>query len=182
MSNVLWAILVAAALPSSGAFNVDVAASTIRYTVVHKLHRVEGISHETEAKAIVRDDGSVLAMVRVPVASFRSGDGNRDEHMLEALDAGKWPFVVFKGVAGLGAAREVPPGPVAIDGEIALHGVTTPMKVPVTLTTEPDGSLRARGSLDVSLDAHGIQRPSLLFVKVDDECHIEFDLVMRGSR
>jgi polyisoprenoid-binding protein YceI len=182
MQTLLWTLLLTAALPSNGVLSVDPAGSTIRYTIVHKLHRVEGISHEMEAKAVVKDDGSVLAMVRAPVVSFRSGDGNRDEHMLEALDAGKFPYVVFKGIARLGAAHEVPAAGVPMEGALDLHGVTTPTKVPVSLVQQPDGSVRARGSFDVSLDAHRVQRPSLLFVKIDDACHIEFDLVMRGTR
>jgi polyisoprenoid-binding protein YceI len=182
MQTVLWALLVAAALPSNGAFSVDATASTIRYTVVHKLHRVEGVSHDMEAKAVVKEDGSVLAMVRVPVASFRSGDGNRDEHMLEALDAGKFPFVVLKGTIRLGPAREVPSTPVPMSGELELHGVKTQATVPVSFALQRDGSVRARGSFDVSLDAHRVERPSLLFVKIEDGCHIDFDLVMRGSR
>jgi polyisoprenoid-binding protein YceI len=182
MPNVLWALLVTATLPANATFSVDAAASTIRYTVIHKLHHVEGISHGMEAKAIVKDDGSILAMVRIPVVSFRSGDGNRDEHMVEALDAGKFPFVVLKGTARLGPKRELPNSPVNMEGEVDLHGVKTPVAVPVSLALQADGSVRARGSFDVSLEAHHIERPSLLFVKIEDGCHIDFDLVMRGSQ
>ncbi len=182
MANALLALLLTAALPSGASFSVDPAASTIRYTVVHKLHRVEGVTHEMEARAVVKDDGSVLVMVRVPMASFRSGDGNRDEHMVEAVDAGKFPFVVLKGIVHLGPAREAPASPVTLDGGVALHGVATPVKVPTTLTVERDGAVRARGAFDVSLDAHGVQRPSLLFVKIDDDCHVDFDVSMREAR
>jgi hypothetical protein len=38
------------------------------------------------------------------------------------------------------------------------------------------------GSFDASLDAHGIERPSLLFAKVDDACRIEVDLLLRGPK
>ncbi len=182
MRYALCALLAAAALPSSGAFTVDPGASSVQYAVVHKLHRVEGRSRDVEAKAVVKDGGAVLAMVRVPVASFRSGDANRDEHMLEALDVGKFPFVVFKGIVRLGPARDVPASPAPMEGEVDLQRVRMPLTVPVSLTLQPDGSVRARGSFDVSLDAHHVQRPSLLFVKIDDDCHIDFDLVMRGGR
>ncbi len=182
MSHALCALLLAATLPSRASYGVDAAASSVRYTVVHKLHRVEGSTHQMEARAVVQDDGSVLAMVRVPVSSFRSGDANRDEHMLEAVEAGKFPFVVFKGIVRLGAGREMPTSPVPIDGEVELHGVKRPARATATLTVEPDGSVRARGGLDVSLDAHGVERPSLLFVKIEDDCRVDFDLLLRGNR
>ena len=67
-----------------------------------------------------------------------------------------------------------------LDGEVELHGIKTTAAIPLSLQQQPDGSVRARGSFEVSLDAHGVERPSLLFVKID--CHIDFDLVLRGER
>ncbi|BDG10003.1 YceI family protein [Anaeromyxobacter paludicola] len=181
MPGALLSLLLAAALPA-GSFSVDAPASEVRYTIVHKLHQVHGVSREAEARAVVKEDGTVQAMARVPVVSFRSGDGNRDEHMLEAMEAGKFPFVVFKGIAHLGPSRELPAGPVPFEGEVELHGVTTPLQVPLTLAPQPDGSVRATGAFEVSLDAHHVQRPSLLFVKIEDGCRVELDLRMRGGR
>jgi polyisoprenoid-binding protein YceI len=182
MWNALWALLLAASLPAGTTLDAVTGQNTIRFTIVHKLHHVEGVSREVEARAAVKEDGQVLAMVRVPVASFRTGDANRDGHMLEALEAGKFQFVIVKGIVRLGASRELPSKPVPMQGEVELHGVSTPITVPLSLTAQPDGSVRARGGFDVSLDAHHVERPSLLFVKIDDGCHIEFDLVLKGGR
>ena len=180
MPTLLWAILLAAALPSNATYTVDPAASVVRYTVIHKLHEVHGVSHAVEAKAVVKEDGQVLAMVRIPVASFRSGDANRDEHMLEAVNAGRFPFVVVKGIARLGPGRELPPGATPTQAQVELRGVETAQTIPVELALQPDGSVRAHGSFDVSLDAHHVERPSLLFVRIEDRCHLEFDLAMRA--
>lgn len=182
MPTLLWALLVAAALPANSTLEVDRAASEVRYTVIHKLHEVHGVSRDIEAKAIVQEDGRVLAMVRVPVSSFRSGDANRDEHMLEAVGAGRHPFVVVKGVASLGPARAVPSGAVPMQAQVELHGVETMQTVAVEVAIGADGAVRTRGAFDVSLDAHGVERPSLLFVPIDDRCHLEFDLTLRRSR
>jgi polyisoprenoid-binding protein YceI len=172
-----------AAVPAVRTFAIDPAASTVRYHVVHKLHRVEGASARLEGKAVVHADGRVLAMVRAPVSSFASGDGNRDAHMLEVLEAGKFPFVVFKGLARLdgtavaaGARAEASALPV--QGEVELHGVKAPVAVPLALELRADGTARARGTFEVSLDAHRIERPSLLFVKIDDACRIDVDLAL----
>src|SRR5512138_3556520 len=93
--------LLAAGASAPQAFTVDPAHSTIRFHVDHKLHKTEGSSSSIEGKAIVQPDGKVLAMVRVPVASFDSGDANRDSNMREVLEAPRFPFVVFKGVTSL---------------------------------------------------------------------------------
>jgi polyisoprenoid-binding protein YceI len=170
-----------AAVPAGRAFVVDAAASTLRYHVTHKLHEVDGTSHTLEGKAIVEPDGRVLAMVRAPIASFDSGDSNRDAHMQEALEVSSHPYVVLKGigrdpkVAAGAASGET----LALEGELDLHGVKRPLSVPVQLEIRPDGAARAHATFDVSLDAYRIERPSLLFVKLDDACRIEVDLVLR---
>lgn len=162
--------------------SVDPAASSVRFQVNHKLHKVDGRSTAIEGKAVIDAEGKVLAMVRVPVAAFDSGDSNRDAHMRETLDAGRHPFVVFKGVTSLvvpaSSGKEIP---TSLRGELEFHGVKKPVEVPVSVAFAGDGSVSVKGKLAISLDAFGVERPSLLFVKVDDECTIDVDLKLQGT-
>jgi polyisoprenoid-binding protein YceI len=161
---------------------LDPAASAVRFHVNHKLHQVDGVSKGAEGKAIVDADGTVRTMVRIPVQSFDSGDANRDSHMLETLQAGTFPNVVFKGVGKVsGAAPGGKPVDVTLRGELDFHGVKRAVSVPVTVEFGRDGSARVRGQLVVSLEAHQIERPSLLMVKLDDDCTITFDLKLGRS-
>jgi hypothetical protein len=50
------------------------------------------------------------------------------------------------------------------------------MIVPVTIDIEGEGAFRVHASFEVSLERHGIERPSLLFMKVEDTCRIDVDL------
>lgn len=177
MAPSLLALLLVGLAP--GSLAADPAASALRYHVVHALHRVDAQSRAVEARAAVRADGLVQAMVRVPVTSFDSGNSNRDAHMAEVLEAGRLPHVVFRGVARLGPGLELPPAPWWMEGELELHGVRKPVRVPLAVERQPDGALRVTGSFEISLDAFGIERPSLLFVKVEDACKVELDLLMR---
>ncbi len=174
------ALALASAASSQQTLSVDPSRSVVRFHLNHKLHQVAGRSSVVEGKAVVAPDGKVLAMVRIPVASFDSGDTNRDAHMRETLDAGKHPFVVFKGLASLIVpAAHGKPIPMRLEGELDFHGVTRPVAVPVSVEFKPDGSAVVKGRLKVSLEAHRIERPSLLFVKVDDDCAIDFTLELR---
>jgi polyisoprenoid-binding protein YceI len=170
--------LLAAAAPGAQAFDLKPAASSIRFHVEHKLHTVEGTSRAAEGKALLDADGAVRVMVRVPVQSFDSGDANRDSHMLETLEAGRFPFVVFKGVGALKGAAPGKPAELSLRGELEFHGVKRAVTVPVTVELGQDGSARVRGTLAVSLDAHGVERPSLLLVKLEDACTITLDLAL----
>jgi polyisoprenoid-binding protein YceI len=145
---------------------------------------VNGESRSVEARSVIGPDGKVRAMVRAPVASFRSGDANRDAHMLEALDAAKHPFVVFKGIAQLDPARVSSPATLetVIEGEIELRGTRRPIAVPVSVEFAADGEVRVRGSFSFSLESHGIERPALLFVKIEDRCRIELDLALTEEK
>ena len=181
----MTAALAAVALLFAGAseqqaYTVDVEQSTIRYHVNHKLHAADGRSSSIEGKAVIQPDGKVLAMVRIPVASFDSGDANRDANMRDTLDAGRFPFVVFKGVTSLVMPASLGKGiPTTMQGQLEFHGVTHAMTVPVTLQFANDGSARVTGKMKLSLDAFKIDRPSLLMIKLDDECAVELDLKLK---
>jgi polyisoprenoid-binding protein YceI len=171
----ILALLIAAAV-APGTYAVDPGASTLRYVVVHKLHKVDATSNQVEGRAVVKPDGSALTEVRAQVASFKSGDGNRDEHMLETMNVGSYPYVTFKGVAKSAAES------VNLQGQVDFHGVKKPYTVPVKIEAQPDGTLHVTGGFDISLDSHNVDRPSLLFVKVDDACHIDVDLTLHPAK
>ena len=162
--------------PAPRSLAIDAAASALRYQIVHRLHRVHGCSSGMQGRAIVQPDGKVVAGVLAPVASFRSGDADRDARTVEVLGA----FVVFKGEATLprgdGCAQ------VTMRGELTLHAVRRPISVPLTVEFEESGRVRVRGAFEVSLEAHAVERPSLLLMKVEDACRIELDLVLRDER
>lgn len=171
----LLPLLIAAAI-APGTYAVDPAASTLKYTVVHKLHQVDATSNQVEGRALVKPDGSAITEVRAQVASFKSGDGNRDEHMLETMDVGSYPYVTFKGLTkSLGES-------VKLQGQLDFHGVKKPYTVPVKIDAQSDGTLHVTGGFDVSLDGHKVERPSLLLVKVEDACHIDLDLTLHPMK
>lgn len=179
---VLASALALASASSPQTLTVDPSATVVRFHLNHKMHEVDGRSTAVEGKAVVEPGGRVLAMVRIPVASFDSGDANRDSHMRETLDTGKHPFVVFKGVASMVVPAAYGKAvPMTLQGELDFHGVTRPLEVPVSVEFGEDGSAVVKGRMKVSLEAHLVKRPSLLFVKVDDECTIEFSLEMRRA-
>jgi hypothetical protein len=169
--------------PTGTTFAVDAQQSVLRYNIVHKFHTVQGESKEVQGKALLRPDGTLQVMVRAPIASFQSGDGNRDEHMRETLAEPQYPYVVYKGVAKLNAATAgLPPRfDLVLDGELDFHGRKRAEKVTVRIESSGPGNARATGRFVVSLDRYQIERPSLLFIKIDDACAIDFDLRLKAG-
>ena len=156
--------------------------STLAYRLVHKFHEVNGVSRAVEGKARVLPDGTVQVMVRAPLDSFDSGNSNRDAHMLEATGAAQNPYVEFKGVGRLDAPDAHPS-----EARVALRGVLTlktPRSIEVALTVRFDSADRAHAeaSFPISLEEHHVERPSLMFVKVDDRVVIDAKLDLEADR
>lgn len=149
--------------------SVDGKSSTIVYGLVHKLHKFEGTSHAVEGKARLLPNGQAQVMVRAPVESFDSGNTNRDAHMKEVVEAVRFGFVEVKAV---GDAHMPAVFPTSIQktfkAQVSFHGVQQLLDVPVRITFESPRRITAEATFEISLDASKVERPSLLFVKVED--------------
>lgn len=157
--------------------------SVLSYRLEHKLHGVEGVSRSIEGRARLLPDGTVQAMVRARVDSFDSGNGNRDAHMREVTEAARHPYVTLKAV---GTAPGVDAYPAAVElvlrGELELHGRARPVEVPITVRWESPDRATVEASFAASLEAHGIERPSLLFVAVEDRLAVTASLALEAER
>jgi hypothetical protein len=161
--------------PAAGAAGTWTVAdgSTIDYHLIHKFHAVEGVARAVEGKARLGPDGSLQVQVRAPIAAFDSGNSNRDAHMMEVTEAARFPFVAVKGVAE-GVRVDAFPGTVEVPlrGAIDFHGVSRALDVTARVRFASPGQAEVEATFPVSLTAHGVERPSLLFVKVDDRLEI----------
>src|SRR6478752_6439094 len=71
-------------------YSIDAKDSTLTYHLIHKMHKVDGVSHKVEGKARLTPDGKAQVLVRAASESFDSGNVNRDAHMKEAVEAAKY--------------------------------------------------------------------------------------------
>jgi polyisoprenoid-binding protein YceI len=154
--------------------------STVSYKLIHKLHEVVGKAKPSEGKARLLPDGTLQVVVRARVADFDSGNGNRDAHMQEATEAAKFPLVEFKGVAtGVKVPEKLPAEvPVTLKGKLTFHGVTHPLDLLMKVRFTSAREVSAEGTFKISLEAFGVERPSLMMVKVDDALVLELKLAL----
>jgi hypothetical protein len=173
MSTKLVAALLVVVAPLAASAAGWAGKGKVSYTLVHKFHEVVGKCDAVEARALP-DAGGLKIMARAPVKCFDSGDGNRDAHALEVLEAGVYPMVVVKGVA---RDFQLPATPglftVPVDAEVELHGRKVTQRIDLVLDKKSDGKLDGTFEFPISLEAFKIERPSLLFVKVDDAVKIK---------
>lgn len=175
-------VLLAAAVARAaapGELEVDTKSSSLTYHLVHKMHKVDGVSHQVTGKARLLPDGRAQVMIRVPAQSFDSGNVNRDAHMKEVVEAARFPTVELKALGdGLTPPASFPAtANKTFKAQLAFHGVEQVMQIPVALTWDSATRVRADASFTISLDAFKVERPSLMFIKVDDALKIDARLV-----
>ena len=173
--------LTALTLPLSaradGVFKLDPSKSSLTYKVIHKFHESVGVDKKLQGAAAVKG-ADAQVQIRANVADFDSGNANRDAHMKETVEEAKYPDVTLKGVVkGLAIPAKFPgKAQGTLDGQLTFHGQTNPIKIPVTIDFESADKAHATSEFDVSLEGYKVDRPSLMFVKIDDACHITVDL------
>jgi len=154
---------------------LDLRQGTLTYAVVHKLHEVRGTTKQVEGRALALPDGIVKVQVRAKVATFDSGNSNRDVHMREATHDVAHPYAEVKGtMSGVKLPLEAP-RETTLHATVELNGEKQNQDVRVKLEPEPEG-VRATFSFPISLDAFRVERPQLLLIKIDDRATISGDL------
>jgi polyisoprenoid-binding protein YceI len=176
---VVAAAAVARAQAPAADFSVVPAESSITYHLVHKMHKVDGVSHKVEGKAHVLPDGKAQVVVRVPSESFDSGNVNRDSHMKESVEAAKYPFIELKALGeGVTPPATFPTTQKkTFKAQLTFHGIQQLLELPVELTWDSPTKVHASTTFAISLDGYKVERPSLMFVKVDDELKLDAKLV-----
>ena len=94
----------------------------ISYTVVHKLHQVTGITRKVEGLVRLQPGAPTLVQVRAPVATFDSGNSNRDAHMREATHEPLHPVAEVKGTLPPITLPLAGPQDVTMDARVELNG------------------------------------------------------------
>ena len=173
--------LALAAHPARAAFpdtSYEFGAGTrVEYRLVHPMHRVLGASSTLEGRVAVKGDRLATPLrLKLPLLTLDSGNRNRDGNALLALEANRFPKAVLEVVRFDEQARTPGPGgTVTVSGVAAgtlkLHGVAREVRFPLKAVASTAG-LTVEAEFDVSLTGHGIERPALLTVPVEDAVHV----------
>jgi hypothetical protein len=152
------------------------------YTVIHKFHEVKGTSRFLVVKAVMDDQGLQFT-ARALVSSFDSGNANRDAHAMEVVDPAHFPYVTVKG-AQRGFKLPAPGAKtqVTLTAEVDLHGVEVTHPIKVTVETKDPTHVKIAFQFSESFTAHKMERPSLMFIAVDDAIRIEGKAALEAMR
>lgn len=168
------------------ALELSSTAFDVSYHISHPAKEFDGALLPGGATARLSLDPSDFSKSTVDcditVGQFNSDNSRRDSHMLQVMEALIFPKVSWK-VTSIGLAGPLTPGThsTQASGPLTIRDQTQDLKAPVTLQVGEDGAITVTSSFKVSLDAYGVERPSLLFVKIEDEVPIQVSVTFPAN-
>lgn len=150
----------------------EASTSSIKYSMVHKLHRWEGVSKDLKVATKWNEQKNEIEQISivVNVATFNSGLSSRDSHMMEVLDGLTYPRILFSS-----SSVQYTTDGILVKGKLQFHGVERMIETKVKLE-KVNRRWVFSGSFPVLLEDYKVERPSLLFVKVDNKIQIDFQV------
>ena len=151
----------------------ETTASSVTYSMVHKLHSWQGVSKDLKVATKWNEQKNEIEQISivVNVATFNSGLSSRDSHMMEVLDGLTYPRIIFSS-----SNVQYTPDGILVKGKLQFHGVERMIETKVKLE-KVNRKWMFTGSLPVLLEDYKVERPGLLFVKVDNKVQIDFQVV-----
>lgn len=167
----------------SKATAVEVRGGTAQFEAATNISaiRIHGKSAALTGRARVKTDGGTLAIealdATLPVSTLGTGMDLRDSHMRKYVfttSDGKTPDLHFAAERTACVANG-PQSTCQLQGELSLRGTTRPFTISLKVSKEGDG-FRAVGDSIVKLSTYGIDAPSQLGVRTQDDVklHLEF--------
>ena len=159
---------------------VDPEQSHVAFTLDAVLHTVHG-TFQVSGGDVTLDPKSaeMSGEISVEAGSGRSGNETRDRKMSnEVLEVAKFAVVSFRPQRVGGAVAASGDSTVEVSGVFAVHGVSRPLTVPVTLHIE-NGRYIAKAHFVVPYVQWGMKDPSTFALRVGKEVSIDLTLVGR---
>lgn len=152
---------------------LDSGESSITYSMKHKLHKWEGTARQLNVAAKWNERNVMNQIsVQVTISAFNSGMASRDRQMLEVTEAATHPTITFTS-----SDLDYTDKGIIVKGKLQFHGITRDMQTVVKMIKN-NNRTEYTGSFPILLEDFAIKRPSLLFVKVDNQVDIRFRIVM----
>ncbi len=171
------------------------AGSQIQFVSDAPLERITGVTSKVSGEISVDPNAPSAAKARisVPVASIKTNNDLRDEHLRSEnwLDAARAPNIelVLTQVSGIDKLVPDSAQEATLTGKLTVHGVpqdiTTKARVrwsPNAASTNGGGdALRVQASFVVKLGNHKVSIPSIVALKVSPNIQVNVDLRARAA-
>lgn len=149
--------------------------STLSYHMSHPIHHVDGTSSAAKGKGTC-GGATCNFLIAAPVNSFKSGDSNRDLHMIEAVRGAQYPMVVVRTTL----SHPIPAdGTIYADLEVQFAGQDVHYKHVAFQKSTSGNEIHITGTVPATCSDFKIERPSFLTVAIANEIPVSVDMTWR---
>ena len=175
------------ALAQARTFKLDAKGNKIQFVSDAPLEKITGVSSDASGELTVdpAKPGQAKGNFRVPVASLRTGQDLRDDHLkgdtwLDAKNTPHIEFVITK-ISGIDKLQPNASQDAVVTGKFTMHGVTKEVTSKAKVRWVPGASgakdtMRIVASFTVKLEDHKVSVPSIVKLKVAPEIQVNVDL------
>jgi len=152
---------------------LDKSKSSITYSMNHILHSWDGTSRDLNGVVVLGADNKIEKVaIATKVSAFDSENSNRDAHLLEVVEALKYPNISFYSTS----ITESKKGELDVKGVLQFHGVNKETSFKATVT-QVKNNVQVTGNFIFLIEDFKIERPSFMLKPVDNEVKIKFDVM-----
>jgi polyisoprenoid-binding protein YceI len=160
-------------------FNIDLAKSTVQFTLGAVLHTVHGTFRiKSGAVRFDPNSGKASGQISVDVRSGNTGEGTRDRQMhANVLESERFPDAVFSPDRINGRLASNGASDVDVHGMLRIHGRDHEMTIPVRVQMQ-NASVTARAKFTVPYVSWGMRDPSTFVLQVAKS--VDVDVTLEG--
>ena len=152
--------------------NYKIEKSLVTYFGNHVLHKWEGSTNDVQGVVSYdKDSDQYECSISVPLSTFSSGNDNRDSNMLVYCKAFDFPNIKFQSTSIV-----VKENTLEIEGRIEFAGKEKKIKTDAKLNSLDNNLFAIEGELNILLSEFEVERPSLLFVEIEDLVKIKYSI------
>ncbi len=150
----------------------DKTSSTVIYAMKHPMHDWTGTNKVVNAVLVYDIATKAIKQVAavLKVSDFDSGNSNRDSHMIEVLEAIKYPTINFSS-----SDVVLNGGKFTAKGNLTFHGISKPIEISGSIK-ESKNKLVLNSDFMVLLTDYKITKPTLLGVASENELKLKLNI------
>ncbi len=152
--------------------NVNKAESNLQYGLTHPLHSFDAKAKDFKCVIAFNEENKTIEAVAVviQIRDFDSENSNRDSHVIEVLEALKFPSVTF-------TCNEInyTGNSITANGKLNFHGVSKPFTLIAEQKME-NTKLILTGNFNVDMTEFGVDPPGLMGLKTEKDIKLGYKM------
>ncbi|HEX3985479.1 MAG TPA: YceI family protein [Acidobacteriaceae bacterium] len=170
-------LLAAAWLPAQAQNQWVLVKSSLTWHITHPVHTAQGTSQEARGKGVC-NNGSCDFLIAVPLNTFKSGDTNRDLHMLEIVRGAQYPMVVVRTHM---PQSELSQPTIHANLTIQFSGQTVQYKDVPFQRVQQGNDVEIKGTIPATCTDFKITPPEFLMMPIKNEIPVTVDLTWQPA-